>query len=239
MAVVAALGIDTSDFTPEQMDAFEKILDDAAEAIEAATDSEGVKKALEDAIKALDEVADDEPLFSDVNDPEKFYYDAVYWAFNANPQITKGTDDTHFGPDNACTRGQVVTFLWRAAGCPAPKSTQTPFEDLTKDAYYETAVAWALENEITKGIDDTHFGPEATCTRSQIVSFLWRFKNQPEPKSTKTPFSDLKSGAFYENAVAWAVEEGITKGTTETTFGPEDTCSRGQVVTFLYRATQK
>nr|AHF24217.1 S-layer y domain-containing protein [uncultured bacterium Contig160] len=186
----------------------------------------------------FDETSNSTFRFDDVQDESKFYFDPVYWAFLANPQITKGTDDTHFGPENACTRGHVVTFLWRAAGEPEPTNTKTPFSDLKPGAFYEKAVAWAVEKGITKGQTDTTFGPDATCTRGQIVTFLWRFKNQPEPKSTKTPFSDLKSGAFYENAVAWAVEEGITKGTTETTFSPEETCTRGQVVTFLYRATR-
>jgi|GEM_PF-611920 len=176
-------------------------------------------------------------LFEDVKDPGKFYFDPVYWAYYADPQITKGTDDTHFGPDNACTRGHVVTFLWRAAGEPEPKSTQTPFTDLKPGAFYEKAVAWAVEEGITKGMTDTTFAPDGKCNRGQIVTFLWRFKGEPAPKSTQTPFTDLKAGAFYENAVAWAVENDVTKGMTETTFGPDATCTRGQVVTFLYRAT--
>jgi S-layer homology domain. len=175
--------------------------------------------------------------FEDVKDPGKFYFDPVYWAFNADPQITKGTDDTHFGPDNACTRGHVVTFLWRAAGEPAPKSTQTPFTDLKPGAFYEKAVAWAVEEGITKGLSDTTFGPDATCTRGQIVTFLWRFKDEPAPASTQTPFTDVNPNGYYMKAVAWAVEKGVTKGLSDTTFGPDATCTRGQVVTFLYRAT--
>ena len=130
----------------------------------------------------------------------------------------------------------MVTFLWRAAGCPEPKSAETPFKDLKSGAFYEKAVAWAVEEGITKGVSDTSFAPDDTCTRGQIVTFLWRFRGETEPKSTSTPFTDLKSGAFYEKAVAWAVENEVTNGMTATTFGPDETCTRGQVVTFLYRA---
>ena len=145
---------------------------------------------------------------------------------------------TTFGPDASCTRGQVVTFLWRAAGCPEPKSSETPFKDLKKGAFYEKAVAWAVEEGITKGMSDTKFDPDGKCNRGQIVTFLWRFKGSEEPASTATPFKDLKKGAFYEKAVAWAVEKNVTKGMTDTTFAPDGVCTRGQVVTFLYRATQ-
>ncbi|MBE7007403.1 MAG: hypothetical protein E7424_09735 [Ruminococcaceae bacterium] len=203
----------------------------AQEAVDKATD------AVNAAVAAL-EPKDDGFLFEDVKDPGKFYFDPVYWAFYAEPQITKGTDDTHFGPDNACTRGHVVTFLWRAAGEPAPKSTQTPFTDLKPGAFYEKAVAWAVEEGITKGLSDTTFGPDATCTRGQIVTFLWRFKGEPAPKSTQTPFTDVNPNGFYMKAVAWAVENDVTKGLSDTAFGPDATCTRGQVVTFLHRATQ-
>ena len=142
-------------------------------------------------------------------------------------------------PDGGCTRGQVVTFLWRAAGCPEPKSTDTPFTDVKAKAFYAKAVAWAVENGITKGMTDTTFEPDTTCTRGQIVTFLYRFKESPAPKSTETPFTDVNPKAFYAKAVAWAVEEGVTKGMTDTTFAPNDTCTRGQIVTFLYRATKE
>jgi hypothetical protein len=116
----------------------------------------------------------DGALFEDVMDPNKYYYEAVYWAFNADPQITKGTDDTHFGPDNACTRGHVVTFLWRAAGEPAPEATSHPFADVEHGSWYETAVLWAVENGVTDGTGDTTFSPDMTCTRAQVVTFLYR-----------------------------------------------------------------
>ena len=113
-------------------------------------------------------------LFDDVKDPAKFYYAPVYWAYEANPQITNGVDATHFGPDNACTRGHVVTFLWRAAGCPEPEKAQTPFTDLKPGAFYEKAVAWAVEKGITNGKSATSFAPDDPCNRGQIVTFLYR-----------------------------------------------------------------
>jgi|GEM_PF-1618278 len=240
-AIADAEKIEKDKYTDESVAALEKAVEDAkaVQADDKATQQQvdDAKKAVEAAIEALEEKSDDF-LFDDVKDPGKFYFDPVYWAFYAEPQITKGTDDTHFGPDNACTRGHVVTFLWRAAGEPAPKSAQTQFTDLKAGAFYEKAVAWAVEEGITKGMTDTTFAPDGKCNRGQIVTFLWRFKGEPAPKSTQTPFTDLKAGAFYGNAVAWAVENDVTKGMTETTFGPDATCTRGQVVTFLYRATQ-
>ena len=147
-----------------------KAVFDKADATQEEVDA--AVKAVNDAITGL--VPKDDFLFEDVKDPAKFYFDPVYWAFKADPQITNGIDDTHFGPDNPCTRGHVVTFLWRAAGCPEPKSSETPFKDLKKGAFYEKAVAWAVENGITNGMTPTTFGPNNTCTRGQIVTFLKR-----------------------------------------------------------------
>ncbi len=193
-------------------------------------------KAIEDALAALKPT--DEPFrFDDVKNEKSFYFNPVYWAFNAKPQITNGVDKTHFGPDQGCTRGQVVTFLWRAAGEPAPANAETAFTDVGPKAFYAKAVAWAVEKGITKGMTDTTFAPNDTCTRGQIVTFLYRFKDSPAPKSTETAFTDVGPKPFYAKAVAWAVENGVTKGMTDTTFAPNDTCTRGQVVTFLYRAT--
>ena len=175
--------------------------------------------------------------FDDVKDESKFYFDSVYWAYEHSPQITNGMDEIHFEPNTGCTRGQVVTFLWRAAGCPEPENGRTGFTDLKSGGFYVKAVAWAVEKGITNGMSATTFAPDATCTRGQIVTFLWRFKGETEPKSTKTDFTDVPETAFYAKAVAWAVENGVTNGMTPTTFVPGNTCTRGQVVTFLYRAT--
>ena len=176
--------------------------------------------------------------FDDVQNDKAFYFMPVFWAYEASPQITNGLTRTEFGPDNPCTRGQVMTILWRAAGCPEPKRTSTPFTDLKKGAFYEKAVAWAAENGITNGMTKTAFAPDATCTRAQIVTFLWRFRGSPAPKDKKTAFTDVSAKAFYANAVAWAMENKITNGMTKTAFAPDVTCTRGQVVTFLYRAMQ-
>ena len=148
--------------------------------------------------------------------------------------ITAGTTATTFSPNNPCTRAQAVTFLWRAAGSPAPKSSVMPFTDVAEGSYYHDAVLWAMENGITKGTSDTAFTPNAKCTRAQIVTFLWRSQKSPASDSVN-PFTDVASDAYYANAVLWAAENGITGGTTATTFSPNNNCTRAQIVTFLYR----
>ena len=161
-----------------------------------------------------------------------YYEDAVDWAVENG--ITKGTDDTHFSPDGICTRAQAVTFLWRAAGSPEPKTNTMPFTDVNAGSYYYDAVLWAVENGITKGTSDTTFSPNMTCSRAQIVTFLWRSEKSPAA-CTANPFADVKSTAYYAGAVLWAVENDITKGTTNTTFSPDADCTRAQIVTFLWR----
>ena len=161
-----------------------------------------------------------------------YYEDAVDWAVENG--ITQGTDDTHFSPDGICTRAQAVTFLWRAAGSPEPETRAMPFTDVSVGSYYYDAVLWAVENGITKGTSDTTFSPNDTCTRAQIVSFLWRSEKTPVA-SSRNPFTDVKPGVYYLDAVLWAVESGITKGTTAMTFSPDADCTRAQIVTFLWR----
>ena len=169
-----------------------------------------------------------------VDVPEgSFYYDAVLWAVEKG--VTTGTSATTFEPDGSCTRAQAVTFLWRVAGCPAPKSAAMPFTDVKAGSFYYDAVLWAVENGITKGTSETTFEPEADCTRAQIVTLIWRAQKTPAA-GTDNPFNDVKAGSFYETAVLWAVKAGVTKGTSAVTFEPEGICTRGQVVTFLYRA---
>ena len=165
--------------------------------------------------------------------PGDYYYDAVLWA--AKNGITGGVDDTHLAPNATCTRAQAVTFLWRVAGSPAPKSSEMPFKDVVKGSYYYDAVLWAVENGITKGTSDTTFSPDADCTRAQIVTFLWRSQASPAA-GTVNPFTDVAVDAYYNSAVLWAVENGITTGTTATTFSPNNDCTRAQIVTFLWRA---
>ena len=170
--------------------------------------------------------------FVDVSE-DKYYYDAVLWAYENG--ITEGEDETHFAPENTCTRGQTVTFLWRAEGKPEAENTDHPFVDLNEERYYYDAVLWAYENGITYGADETHFCPNETVTRGQFVSFLYRTMGEPE-YTIENPFSDVSETKYYYNAVLWAYENGITEGEDETHFGPENTCTRGQVVTFLHRA---
>ena len=162
-----------------------------------------------------------------------YYYDAVLWA--AQNGITSGTDAEHFSPNQPCTRAQIVTFLWRAAGSPEPK-TMSSFADVSMDAYYAKAVAWAVENGITTGTGDGKFSPDATCTRAQSVTFLFRAIGKLV--DSKAEFSDVLTDSYYANAVAWAVENGITNGIGDGLFGPDNSCTRAQIVTFLFRAYQ-
>ena len=161
-----------------------------------------------------------------------YYENAVDWAVGNG--ITQGTDATHFSPDGICTRAQAVTFLWRAAGSPKPETRTMPFTDVPAGSYYYDAVLWAVENGIAKGTSDTTFSPNMTCTRAQIVAFLWRSEKSPAA-GTANPFADVKSTAYYADAVLWAVKENITRGTTNTTFSPDADCTRAQIVTFLWR----
>ena len=168
--------------------------------------------------------------FTDVP-TDAYYREAVLWAVEKG--VTNGVSDTLFGPDQACTRAQIVTFLWRAAGSPEPTAVGS-FTDVPADAYYAKAVAWAVENGITTGVAEGLFAPDATCTRAQSVTFLSRALDGTA--GTGRSFTDVPADAWYAAAVAWAVEKGITKGTSDTTFSPNGTCTRGQIVTFLYRA---
>ena len=165
---------------------------------------------------------------------DSYYYDAVQWA--SEKGITNGVADGVFAPDWVCTRGQIVTFLWRSVGSPAPKTAEMPFADVAEDAYYAQAVLWAVENGITKGTSETTFSPDQTCTRAHAVAFLYRLAGSPAV--TGSSFQDVAADAYYNAAVAWAVQQGITNGTSETTFSPDETCTRAQIVTFLYRMDQ-
>ena len=169
--------------------------------------------------------------FTDVK-RDSYCADAVQWAV-ANG-ITKGTDATHFSPNAGCTRGQVVTFLWRAAGCPQPTSKSNPFTDVRADDYFYTAVLWAVENGITNGTSAKTFSPDATVTRAQVVTFLWRANGQPA--AGNSGFADVSADKYYATAVAWAVSQRITTGTGFGVFSPDAACTRAQIVTFLYRA---
>ena len=171
--------------------------------------------------------------FIDVTDPNDYFYEPVYWAV-ANG-ITTGKTDTTFDPWGTCMRSQIVTFLWRYYGEPEPTASN-PFTDVKESDGFYKAVLWAVENGLTTGKTPTTFDPWGPCTRAQVVTFLWRAAGKPAP-STTAKFKDLEKDAYYVDAVSWAVEKGITKGTTDTTFSPYTACKRAQVVTFLYRAS--
>ena len=164
---------------------------------------------------------------------DAYYYEAVKWAQKKG--ITGGIGDGLFGPNQPCTRAQIVTFLWRAAGSPEPKAMSS-FADVSTDAYYAKAVAWAVENGITTGTGDGKFSPDATCTRAQSVTFLFRAIGKLV--DSKAEFSDVLTDSYYANAVAWAVENGVTNGIGDGLFGPDNSCTRAQIVTFLYRTYQ-
>ena len=170
--------------------------------------------------------------FADVAE-DSYYYDAVMWAVKEG--ITSGADATHFLPDALCQRAQVVTFLWRAAGSPEPETNVNPFVDVTEDSFFYKAVLWAAEKGITSGVDQNHFAPFAACSRAQVVTFLWRANGCPESDAA-IPFADVAEGSYYEPAVKWAVENGITSGMSANIFGVNTTCNRAQIVSFLYRA---
>ena len=169
--------------------------------------------------------------FTDVKEGD-YFYNAVKWAVEKS--ITNGTSATTFGPEEGCTRSQMVTFLWRAAGSPEPTGKTNPFTDVTEDAYYYKALLWAIENGITKGTTDTTFSPDETCTRGQMATFLYRNAKSPAVTGSSA-FTDVSSSDYYSDAVTWAFQQGITKGATDTTYEPEASCTRGQMVTFLYR----
>ena len=170
--------------------------------------------------------------FTDVPS-DSFYYAPVLWAVDEG--ITTGATATTFNPNGQCLRAQVVTFLWRAVGCPEPEAAVNPFEDVTESDFYYKAVLWAVENGITNGLDAAHFGPYENCNRAQVVTFLYRAMGQHEVGTAECPFTDVKAGAWYEQPILWAVENGVTNGMSADTFGVDTVCNRAQVVTFLYR----
>ena len=166
---------------------------------------------------------------------DAYYYEAVKWAVKNG--ITDGIGNSLFGPDLPCTRAQIVTFLWRAAGSPEPKSTAAGMTDVVSGSYYEKAVAWAIENGITTGTTTSTFSPDATCTRAQAVTFLARALNAKA--EGKAEFSDVPADSYFAEAVAWAASNGVTEGVGNGLFAPDNNCTRGQIVTFLWRAYNK
>ena len=189
-------------------------------------------------IKATFKATEEEKRELPFVDVEKgsVYEDAVYWAWIGG--VTNGTSETTFSPYEPCTRAEAVTFLWRNSECPEPTITECPFTDVTDpEAYYYKAVLWAYENGITKGTSETEFSPEKTVTRAQMITFVYRMTGE-KAEAADIPFVDVDANAYYAEAVMWAVTNGVTNGTSETTFSPNEQCLRYQVVTFLYRYFQ-
>ena len=172
--------------------------------------------------------------FADVA-TDAYYYEAVKWAVGKG--ITTGVGNDLFAPEQPCTRAQIVTFLWRAAGSPEPKGTASGMTDVVSGSYYEKAVAWAIENGVTTGTTATTFSPDATCTRAQAVTFLARALSAKA--SGAAEFSDVPADSYFADAVAWAAANGVTEGIGGGLFGSDNDCTRGQIVTFLYRAYNK
>ena len=168
--------------------------------------------------------------FSDV-EKDQYYYEPVYWALENG--ITGGMNATDFKPDSTCTRGQIMTFLWRINGSPEPNPGNNPFTDVTPDRFFYKPILWAYQSGMTAGTTATTFSPEAYCSRGQVVQFIWGCQKNKETRTVG--FTDVKNSAYYYHAVKWAYHNGITAGTTKTTFGPNEACTRGQIVTFLYK----
>ena len=179
-------------------------------------------------------------LFDDVQSPEQYYFDPVYWAADHDPVITAGIGSNLFGPDVNCTREMVVTFLWKAYGGEIVEEGKAAgFSDVPEDAYYVNAVRWAVAKGVTGGVGGGKFGVGQVCTRAEVVTFLWAAAGKPKPETGESPFTDVKEGDWFRDPVLWAVENGITGGTGDGQFSPAMTCTRAQIVTFLYKAVGK
>ena len=180
---------------------------------------------------------DDSPVpFADMPDPSHWAYDAIVWAYTSTPQITSGTSATTFSPNSTVTRAEAMTFLWAAAGKPAPKSTSNPFKDVSAKSYYYKAVLWAVEKGITSGTSATTFSPKDTVTLAQMITFLWAAAGRPKPGTTNNPFSDISLKNYYYKPILWAHYGGILIG-NEGSGGclrPKVGCTRAYVVAYLY-----
>ena len=173
--------------------------------------------------------------FTDVSESD-WFYDAVIWATTQTPPITSGTTPTTFAPNKNCSRAEVVQFLWNAAGQPVETGVENPFTDVKDTDWFYNAVMWAVKNNITKGTTPTTFAPSKTCTRCEVVQFVWNTKGQPAGSGDISKFTDVPADSWYAAALSWAIEKGVTSGTTPTTFAPDKKCSRAEIVVFLYNA---
>ena len=193
--------------------------------------SDQVKKQSEEfEAKKRGELPESDTTFRDVSEDD-YFFDAVQWA--AENGITGGVGNDRFGPNLDCSRGQTMTFLWRASGEPEPDPISTDLTDVAAGSYYYEAVLWAMQEGVTTGAGGNRFAPDATVTRGQFVTFLYRLAGASS--DGVHPFADVPAGSYYEKAIAWAFAEGITRGTSGTTFSPDAPCTRAQIITFLYR----
>ena len=244
---VKALGLNA-----EGEAALAALLEQGLAVIDAAESPEAVQAALEQLLKDMDALRpaggenppDDpnppdepeepiDPFFVDVQDPKAAYYNAVYWAVAHKPyQITAGLDATHFGPDKTVTRAQAMVFLWAAKDKPRFKTASTQFTDVKKSDWFYKAVMWAVENKITSGTDATHFSPNKTCNRGEILGFLYATMGKPKVKISN-PYKDVTT-QWYRKAALWAWEKGIEKG-EKGSFNASKPCTRASVVLYLYR----
>ena len=174
-----------------------------------------------------------EPFFIDVADESLYYYDAVYWALENG--VTAGTSANTFSPDLTCTRAQIVTFLWRAMGSPEADLENLPFCDVPESAYYAIPAAWAWETGVSVGTGPDTFSPSRDCSRAEIMTMFWSAMSKPQPELSESPFTDVQPGDWYLTAVLWAVENAVTGGVGDGQFGPDQTCTRAEAVTFLWR----
>ena len=173
--------------------------------------------------------------FSDVP-ADAYYAEAVAWAVENG--VTAGVTADRFGPDEPCTRAQVMTMIWRGGDSPAPETSESPFSDVTPDKYFYDAVLSSMDYGITAGVGDGKFGAEQPCTRAQIMTFLWRACDSMEADISSVTFTDVPADAYYAEAVAWAVKYGITSGVGNNLFGSDSVCTRAQVVTFLWKVCE-
>ena len=170
--------------------------------------------------------------FEDVSEPD-YFFNPVMWALDE--QVTAGIDDNHYGPHNNCTREQIVTFLWAANGRPEPETSEMTFNDVSESDWFYAPVLWAVEHGYTSGIGDGSFGVGQSCTRAQAMTFLWAAQGKPDPASTQSPFTDVTEGDWFYNAILWAAEHEVTAGIGDGLFGVNNTCTRAQIITFLFK----
>ena len=225
-----------------ELEALGHAWDEGVVTLEPTYDAEGemtftCTRCGETRVEPIEKLVHDCPCaaFTDMPEFGTVEHDAIDWAFTHDPQITTGTSDTTFGPEKTVTRGQAVTFLWRAAGCPEPTVTEHSFKDVKNTAFYYTAMLWAVEQGITTGTSSTTFGPNKTCTNEQILAFIYRYMGEPDVVNTENPWTDVNGEGFSFKAIMWAVENGIAAPKSETVFGRKDDCTRAAIVTYLYR----